>query len=230
MAPTITPTPPVPTPTVSPTLAPTAVIDSNLAPLVLWDNPSLILGNSSTWNHIGSLTNTPIDNIACTGPLPTLAQHFHDHISFFVNGAQYAIPAAIGIFHPTLLDGPASAGWYNINPALDPSACHYDIHIHADSGVIHIETPSAAQHFTLKNFLDIWGVTINPLGFLGFTGPTHWYLTNMSNALGAGKYTVVDITYADPATIVLSGHLELTVEVGTPVNIPNYQWVSDSAL
>jgi hypothetical protein len=144
-----------------------------------------------------------------------------------VNGSEYAIPAGIGIYHPILLFGPTYAGWYNINPS-DPTACHYDIHVHAGDGVIHMETPSATAVFTLKEFLDIWGVTFSPTGFWTFTGPTRWFMTD-EHVGPPGTHTVTEITNLDPALILLGRHVEYTVEVGTPlVNIPNYGWIESS--
>lgn len=172
-------------------------------------------------------TNAPIDGIPCTGALPTLAQHFHDHLTLYVNGIQYAIPVAIGIYHPAKLNGTSAnplVGFYNIDPN-DATACHYDIHVHAADGVFHVETASATQTFYLKNFLDIWGVSMSTTGFWKISGPTRWFETDESVG-GPGSYKVREITGIDPATIVLTKHLEFTVEIGTPlVAIPNYLFV-----
>jgi hypothetical protein len=184
-----------------------------------------VYGDLTYFSVAAATSTTPIDGVPCTGEPPALAQHFHDHLTIYANGKQYAVPVAIGIYHPLKLFGNANTiiGWYNINPA-DPTACHYDIHVHAGDGVFHIETPSATQAFYLKDLLDIWGVSMSTTGFWNFSGPTRWFETDESTG-APGQHHVREITGMDPATIQLTKQVEFTVEVGTTVPIPNYIFI-----
>ncbi|GAC1419069.1 MAG: hypothetical protein NVSMB64_28570 [Candidatus Velthaea sp.] len=166
-----------------------------------------------------SSTNATIDNLACT-PGSSTGQHFHAHLSLFVNGTQYAIPAAIGLYHAVVKTPP---NFYDLDPH-DATACLYVTHTHVPDGIIHIETANATQTYTLAQFLDVWGVTLSTNGFWTFTGPTRVFVTD-ENTKTAGTHTVTEITGQNPSTIVLGKHQEYTIEVGTPVNTPNYTFI-----
>jgi len=233
--PTVTPTiAPTTKPTIAPTAAPTAtaipVPNAIAAATYLTDNPGLIFGNPTYFSVSAATTTTPIDGVLCTQPIEQ-KQHFHNHLTVFANGIQYAIPLAIGLYHPIKLFGFGSmanpnplVGWYDIDPA-DPTACHYDIHVHAADGVFHIEATTATQAFYLKDFLDIWGVTMSTTGFWKFTGPTRWFETDESTG-APGQHHVHEITGMDPSLIQLTKKVEFTVEIGTPlVPVPNYIFI-----
>jgi hypothetical protein len=224
----------VPTPVA--TTVPTAVATATAVPnaitaaTYLTDNPGLIFGNPKYFSVSAATTTTPIDGVLCTQPIER-KQHFHNHITVIDNGIQYAIPLAIGLYHPVKLFGfgPMAnpnplVGWYDIDPA-DPTACHYDVHVHAADGVFHMEATSATQPFYLKDFLDIWGVTMSTTGFWEFTGPTRWFKTDESTG-APGQHHVQEITGMDPALIQLTKEVEFTVEIGTPlVPVPNYIFI-----
>jgi hypothetical protein len=76
----------------------------------------------------------PIDGIACQSN-EQLAYHIHAHLTMYVNGQQFALPANIGI-------------------ASDQS-CFYWLHTHDTSGVIHIESPDQ-RTYTLGTFFQEW--------------------------------------------------------------------------
>ncbi|MFN2461969.1 MAG: hypothetical protein ABR591_15030 [Candidatus Velthaea sp.] len=161
----------------------------------------------------------PSDSLALT-------YHHHAHISLFVNGTQIAVPGAIGIF------GVVS----HINPfffetdSSNPASCLYNLHTHTPSGVIHMEVRQAADPttFTLKQFLDVWGVNVTATGmtssvntFFNFTGATRVFATSMTTG-GAGSHPVTEITGQNLATVPLSANTEYTIEIGGNVPIPNY--------
>ncbi len=84
-----------------------------------------------------------VDNIACQS-MEQLAYHIHAHISIYINGSPYSIPANLGI-------------------APDQS-CYYWIHTHDTSGIIHIESPTN-QYYVLGTFFKEWNDGFSSLGF-----------------------------------------------------------------
>ena len=60
------------------------------------------------------------------------------------------IPYGIGI--PGFQAVSTSAG-----PFVETGSCFYWLHVHADDGIIHIESPSTTQTFTLGQFFAEWG-------------------------------------------------------------------------
>lgn len=95
------------------------------------------------------------------------------------------------------------------------SGCNYEMHTHDGSGVIHIET-DVPRTFTLGQFLSLWGQGINANAVLGMAGPAKYYVID--------NETIAPVT-ADPSAIVLSGHEEVVVIIGTPPAVlPRYDW------
>lgn len=70
------------------------------------------------------------------------AEHFHAHLDVFTDGKAMVVPADIGLEHN-------AAG-----QATGISA----LHSHDESGIIHIEAPTAGATYTLGQFLTEWGV------------------------------------------------------------------------
>ena len=84
-----------------------------------------------------------VDDIACQTN-EQLAYHIHAHLSIYINGQPYALPATIGI---------ASDG-----------SCYYWLHTHDTSGVIHIESPDENK-YTLGTFFKEWEDYFSSLGY-----------------------------------------------------------------
>ncbi|GAC1407377.1 MAG: hypothetical protein NVSMB64_14230 [Candidatus Velthaea sp.] len=163
---------------------------------------------------------SPIDAIPCSYGTAR-NEHFHVHVSVFVGGQQYSVPAAIGMFRPHVKVAPY---YYDADPAQQANhACDYDIHTHTPDGIFHVESVDATRTFTLQNLFDIWGFTPTPTGFyLWPNQPTRVFLTQEGIG-GPGTHPVQEITGVDFNTITLLRHQEFTIEVGTPnVNTPNY--------
>ncbi|GAC1546658.1 MAG: hypothetical protein NVS2B17_30170 [Candidatus Velthaea sp.] len=188
---------------------------------MLTDGDTTPIGATGSTLVSPSSTNAPVDNIPCTTE-NTTGQHFHVHLSLFVNGGQYAIPTGIGIYHGVKAADPSY--FYDINTS-DTTACVYAAHSHAPDGIIHIATSSASQQFTLGQILDVWGVSLTANSFWTFSGPTRVFVTD-ENIGSAGSHPVTEVTGIDPKTIPLSSHKEYTIEVGTAVNTPNYTFGS----
>jgi hypothetical protein len=117
--------------------------------------------------------------------------HIHQHLDVFVNGKKKPVPALIGIFN--------TAGGFIT-----------DIHTHDTTGVIHVESPSKSQKFSLGEFFAVWGVRFTPKCIGGYCKPS----TNWSVYVN-GK------PVADPQNLVLQSHQEIAVVIGKPPpNIP----------
>lgn len=95
----------------------------------------------------------PVDNVYCD-QLEQSVEHIHVHLSIYINGQAFPLPANIGI--PTTTDPTSGQG---------SATCFYWLHVHAQyPDVIHIESPST-EPFTLGQFLDEWNQQFNSLGF-----------------------------------------------------------------
>ena len=113
------------------------------------------------------------------------ALHIHQHLDLMINGAPVAIPSGIGIN--------AAAGFIS------------DIHVHDDTGVIHVESPTR-QTFTLGQFFDIWGVRLTASCIGGYcTDATH-SITVYSN----GKPVS-----GNPRSLALESHQEIVIVYGS---------------
>ncbi|GAC1407374.1 MAG: hypothetical protein NVSMB64_14220 [Candidatus Velthaea sp.] len=207
----------------APDVAPAAAIDAGVpvvnstsAPRVLADNASVVIGYEPYGVETSAPGKLPIDGLPCTYGM-AMAQHFHAHFSFYVNGRQYGVPGAVGIYHPKVVRTPY---FYDANGAT--GGCNYDMHTHTPDGVIHIESGSSKLTFNLRQFLDIWHVTLTSNSFWHYTGPTRVFLTDEATG-GPGTHPVREITGQNFSTILMKRHMEITVEVGpTYVNTPNY--------
>ncbi|MBV9285317.1 MAG: hypothetical protein JO176_11925, partial [Acidimicrobiia bacterium] len=89
-----------------------------------------------------------VDGIHCN-TTEQVAYHVHAHLSVFVNGELRPIPPGVGIVQPVASQTPNGS-------LYGASNCYYWLHVHAQDGVIHIESPSV-RRYTLGNFFDIWG-------------------------------------------------------------------------
>ena len=114
----------------------------------------LIINNlRSNATATGSNTNAPlasdnpaypvVDNIACQTS-EQLAYHIHAHLSMYINGQPFSLPANIGI---------ASDG-----------SCIYWLHTHDGTGVVHIESPNS-NTYSLGTFFKMWEDHFSQLGY-----------------------------------------------------------------
>ncbi len=70
------------------------------------------------------------------------AEHFHAHLDVLVDGKPVTVPADIG---------------FSFNSAGQPNGISA-LHSHDETGIIHIEAPTAGVTYTLGQFLTEWGV------------------------------------------------------------------------
>jgi hypothetical protein len=154
-----------------------------------------------------------VDGIACA---PSMSDDYHVHIfvGIYDNGQEVAVPAGVGIVNPSPPD--QSVLNENVVPPGTPNAvpnqswtgnCFYDMHVHDNSGMVHIETAdnnpqlcgaaSAGSNgvparacdypapYTLKTLFDIWGISVTASNFGPLQGPVTVYTT----PLGYNSYS-----------------------------------------
>jgi hypothetical protein len=132
-----------------------------------------------------------VDGLGCA---TSEAYHIHSMLSIYQDGVRLAVPEGIGI-----------------------SSCHYDLHTHDTTGVIHVETP-VPKTFTLKQFFSLWGQPFSATQVAGLPGtPTFYVIQNEQ---------VTRVT-TDPTQITLEPHKEIVIVTGTPpVEVPRWNWAA----
>jgi len=147
-----------------------------------------------------TMSGAPIDGIACrTSMQQTVTYHIHIHVAIFVNGQQERIPAGAGIAAPRLDEH--MAGGLFVDSGL--AGCLYFLHVHANDGIIHVESPNNGV-FTLGQFFDVWQQPLGP----GEVGPAKGTVVVFENGkLFAGS----------PRDVPLLPHAVIQLDVGTPV-------------
>lgn len=134
--------------------------------------------------------------LAATG-VPVLSEegsalHTHQHLSIFVHGRQVPIPAGIGI--------------YEQYPAfISP------LHVHDDSGIVHIESPTI-ERFTLGQLFDIWGVRLDAACIGAYCADDTNTLTIFVNGQ---EYT------GEPRDLELTPHAVIVITYGTAAERPS---------
>lgn len=93
------------------------------------------------------MTSQPPAGGAAPFPFPCLAiegaqQHVHPYLRIVLEGRAVTIPAYVGI-----------------RDVGGGQACFEPVHTHDASGIIHIESASATQSYTLADFFAIWRAT-----------------------------------------------------------------------
>ena len=144
----------------------------------------------------------PVDTIPCGSGAD--AEHYHAHVSLFVNGQQQAIPLGIGIRNAVVEgDSLAIAG-----------TCFYWLHSHDRTGIIHVEPSVTGHTFTLGEYFDVWGQPLTSNNVAGNQGDVTVYVDG-------ARY------FGDPRAIVLAAHQQITLEVGTRAAPPVYAFPPD---
>jgi hypothetical protein len=139
-----------------------------------------------------------VDGIHCN-TTEQVAYHVHAHLSVFVNGELRPVPPGIGIVQPVATQTPQG-------PIYGASSCYYWIHVHAQDGVIHIESPTVKQ-YTLGNFFNIWRQPLSNNQVGTATGPLTVFVDGRPYQ-------------GDPRAIPLESHEDIQIDVGTPVVPP----------
>jgi hypothetical protein len=149
-------------------------------------------------------TGQNVDGIQCNAGEKTVT-HVHTHLTIFVNGKARVIPYGIGIPGNTAV---ATAN----GPFVETGSCFYWLHTHAEDGIIHVESPSTSETFTLGQFFAEWGIPLSSTQ----VGPVSGKLTVFFTAPGKK----VGIYKGDPANLPLGSHYQIQIDVGTPIVKP----------
>ena len=158
--------------------------------------PTYAAGDSSAGGQ-----GAPVDGIACDTTTPV--QHIHVHLTLIANGQQRAIPIAVGVGNPFIIQNFVVA-----------AGCYYWLHTHDATGIVHIEAPVTTT-FNLGQFFDIWGQPLSSGNVAGLTGTVTAYVDST-------LYT------GDLAAIDFQEHRQITLIVGTvPDTIPMYAFPAD---
>ncbi len=146
------------------------------------------------------LTGATIDGIQCSST-EQLVYHHHVHLAIFVDGKPYSVPLGVGMVPPAQVSESAQG------PFADGSAkCLYWTHVHAQDGIVHIESPEV-RNFELGQVMDIWHVPLSP--------------TQLGSYHGRVTATVNGVPWTgDPRQIALTEHAQIVINVGAPVIKP----------
>ena len=131
--------------------------------------------------------------------------HVHTHLTIFVNGKAQLIPYGVGI--PGFQAVSTAQG-----PFVETGSCFYWLHVHAYDGIIHIESPSTTEAFTLGQFFQVWGIPLSKTQVGPATGNVTVFFTSPGQP--AKLYT------GNPADIPLGDHYQIQLVVGTPIVAP----------
>lgn len=152
-------------------------------------------------------TGQTVNGIQCNAA-EQVAFHVHTHLAVYVNGQLRPIPAGIGIVAPAAQATPEG-------PFYAATQCYYWLHVHAQDGVIHIESP-AGHTYTLGQFFDLWRQPLSA----SQVGPAKGKLTTY---VGGRLYR------GNPRDIQLGSHVDIQIDVGTPAVRPlSVNWAKTS--
>jgi hypothetical protein len=155
-------------------------------------------------------TGQTVDGIECNAGEKTVT-HVHTHLTIFVDGKARVIPYGVGI--------PGNQAVQTANgPFVETGSCFYWLHTHAEDGIIHVESPSTVETFTLGQFFAEWGIPLSSTQVGPVTGKLTVFFTAPGRKVGIYK--------GDPANLPLGSHYQIQIDVGTPivkpVNITNW--------
>jgi hypothetical protein len=153
---------------------------------------------------VNAATGQTLDGIQCQTNEQTVV-HVHTHLTVFVNGQARVIPYGVGI--PGAQPEQTASG-----PYVAGGSCFYWLHTHANDGIIHIESPSTTQTFTLGQFFDEWGIPLSSTQVGSATGKVTVFFTSPGHQ--TKLYT------GDPRELPLGDHYEIQLVVGTPIVAP----------
>lgn len=153
---------------------------------------------------LNSATGQTVDGIHCEAGERTQV-HVHTHLTVFVNGQARVIPYGIGIPGFQAVQTPQG-------PFVQTGSCFYWLHVHADDGIIHVESPTTTGTYTLGQFFDEWGIPLSSTQ----VGPATGKVTVFFTAPGekTGIYT------GDPRNLPLGDNYQIQLEVGAPIVAP----------
>jgi hypothetical protein len=153
---------------------------------------------------LNAATGQTVDGVQCQAGEQTVV-HVHTHLTIFVNGQARVIPYGVGI--PGFQAVQTAEG-----PFVETGSCFYWLHVHADDGIIHIESPSTSDTFTLGQFFQEWGVPLTTTQVGSATGKVTVFFTSPGKKPG--------IYLGNPNDLPLGDHYQIQLVVGTPIVAP----------
>jgi hypothetical protein len=153
---------------------------------------------------LNAATGQTVDGVQCQTN-EQLVLHVHTHLTIFVNGKAQLIPYGIGI--PGFQAVSTAQG-----PFVQTGTCFYWLHVHANDGIIHIESPSTSESFFLGQFFHEWGIPLSKTQVGPATGNVTVFFTSPGQP--AKLYT------GNPNDIPLGDHYQIQLNVGTPIVAP----------
>jgi hypothetical protein len=151
-----------------------------------------------------------VDGVQCNAGEKTVS-HVHTHLTIFVNGKSRVMPYGVGIpgfqAEQTNNSSPAGPG-----PFVVTGNCYYWLHVHTTDGIVHIESPSKTEGFTLGQIFDIWGIPLSSTQVGPATGKVTAFFTSPGQS--PKLYT------GDPRNLPLGDKYQIQLVVGTPVVAP----------
>lgn len=145
-----------------------------------------------------SATGQPVDGVGCDAS-GQITYHVHTHLAVYVGGVLRPVPAGVGIVEPVTQQTPDG-------PFDEATTCTYWLHVHAQDGIIHVESPTAGT-YTLGQFFAIWRQPLSATR----VGPARGPVTAFVDGHRFG---------GNPATIHLGSREDVQLDVGTPVVSP----------
>jgi hypothetical protein len=130
-----------------------------------------------------------------------LAYHHHAHLVIFTNGQTRPVPLGIGMVPPAIVQQSPQGDF-----ATGSQTCLYWLHVHAQDGIIHIESP-VAKNYLLAQFFGVWKQPISATQIGPYTG----HVTATVNGVPWS---------GDPGQIPLTEHAQIVLNLGGPVVAP----------
>jgi hypothetical protein len=146
------------------------------------------------------LTGKTIDGVQCNSN-EQLAYHHHIHLAIFVNGQPRPVPLGIGMVPPALVQKSSTGDF-----AEGSQTCIYWLHVHAQDGIVHIESP-VAKNYLLTQVFDIWGQPLSSTRIGSNTG-------HVTATVNGKPWT------GDPGQIPLTEDAQIVLNLGGPVVTP----------
>jgi hypothetical protein len=131
--------------------------------------------------------------------------HVHTHLTVFVNGKARVIPYGIGI--PGAQAVSTAQG-----PFVETGSCFYWLHVHANDGIVHIESPNTTNTYNLAQVFAEWGQPLSTSQVGQAQGQVTVFFTSPGKKTGI--YT------GDPSNLPLGNHYQIQLDVGTPIVAP----------
>jgi hypothetical protein len=151
------------------------------------------------------LSGATIDGVSCNST-EQLVYHHHVHLAVFIDGQAKSVPPGVGMVPPVTVTS-TPHGMF----AEGSQKCLYWLHVHAQDGSVHIESPQAANFFLGQ----VFGVWHQPLS-----------ADRLGRDTGRVTATVNGTAYTgDPTQIPLAEHIQIVLNLGSPlVKPPAVNW------